>query len=76
MMLGPINLQKLVGTDRMPWNGLNEEDVKRAITLLKKIGVQMVSLSGHDSSDWALDTFKKEFDEDYKTVLAGKPITA
>ena len=76
MMLGPINLQKLVGVDRMPWNGLNEKDVKRAMTLLKKVGIQRVSLSGHDSSDWALDTFQNEFDKDYKTVLAGKPITA
>ncbi len=72
--LGPINLQRLVGSDRVPWNGLNEEDVFSAIEMLRKENPAVVSLSPHDSSDWTLERFKNAFGDRYTTIHVGRKI--
>ncbi|GAB6267776.1 MAG: hypothetical protein STSR0002_05160 [Smithella sp.] len=74
IMIGPINAQALVGSDRMPWNGINENDVQEAIRAISDAGVKRVSLSAHDSSDWAIDQFKKTFGPAYVDLLVGTPI--
>ena len=74
MMLGPINLQKIVGTDAMPWNGLSEVDVERGITAIKKAGATEVGLSPHDSCDWTLNRFRSTFGNTYHDVQVGQPI--
>ncbi len=74
IMVGPINLQAIVGSDRMPWNYINEKDVYDAIAAVKESGAKVVSLSAHDSSDWAIDRFKEAFGNDYKDLIVGKPI--
>ena len=73
--LGPVNLQRLVGSDRVPWNGLNEKDVNSAIEMLQKENPGMVSLSPHDSSDWALEQFKNAFGDRYTTIHVGRKIS-
>lgn len=75
IMIGPINAQAIVGSDRMPWNGINENDVNEAIRAISDAGVKLVSLSAHDSSDWAIDQFKKAFGSAYVDLLVGTPIT-
>ncbi|MBN2041357.1 MAG: MBL fold metallo-hydrolase [Spirochaetes bacterium] len=74
IMLGPINLQAVVGTDRMPWNYINEKDVRDAIQAISNADVKFVSLSAHDSSDWAIDQFRKAFGSAYKDLLVGNPL--
>ncbi|MBN1496348.1 MAG: MBL fold metallo-hydrolase [Spirochaetes bacterium] len=74
IMVGPINGQSLVGSDRMPWNGINENDVREAIGAISDAGVKLVSLSAHDSSDWALNEFKHAFGDAYVDLLVGAPI--
>ncbi len=74
IMIGPINAQALVGSDRMPWNGINENDVTQAIRAIAEAGAKLVSLSAHDSSDWAIDQFKKAFGPAYVDLLVGTPI--
>jgi 7,8-dihydropterin-6-yl-methyl-4-(beta-D-ribofuranosyl)aminobenzene 5'-phosphate synthase len=74
MMLGPVNLQKLVGADRMPWNGLTEKDVQNGIAAINKAGVSEVGLSPHDSCDWTLAAFRKAFGDTYHEVRVGTPI--
>ncbi len=71
MNLGPLNLQNIVGSDRMPWNGLNKDDVFRTIEILRKHNPALVAVSAHDSSDWAIDKFSKAFGARYQTLEAG-----
>ena len=72
IMIGPINLQSLVGNDRPPWNGINEADVQSAISAIKAVNPQFVALSPHDSSDWSLAQFKKAFGDKYHYLKVGE----
>ena len=74
IMVGPLNVQKLVGTDRMPWRGLSKADVEERILAIEKANVQKVGISPHDSCDWSLKAFKKAFQEGYCPVRVGRPI--
>lgn len=74
IMAGPINLQYLVASDQPPWKGLREKDVLDAIEFIKKENPQIVSLSPHDSSDWAIDLFKKSFGDKYRDLKVGEAI--
>jgi 7,8-dihydropterin-6-yl-methyl-4-(beta-D-ribofuranosyl)aminobenzene 5'-phosphate synthase len=75
IMAGPVNVQALVGTDRLPWRGINEADVDRAILTMQEADVKLVSLSAHDSSDWAVERFRDAFGPAYTDLLVGAPIT-
>ncbi len=72
--IGPINVQYIVGADRAPWNGLNEEDVDHAIKAVQKEKISVISVSPHDSSDWSLDQFKKAFTKEWIDLKVGKEI--
>jgi len=74
IMAGPLNMQALVGADRMPWNPINEKDVHNAIRAISDADVKLVSLSAHDSSDWSISEFKKAFGSAYRDLLVGTPI--
>ncbi|WP_300667466.1 MBL fold metallo-hydrolase [Desulfoluna sp.] len=74
MMLGPLNLQKLVGSDRMPWNGLTEEDVQRGMDAIQQAGVTAVGLSPHDSCDWSLNRFREVFGDAYQPIEVGRTL--
>jgi 7,8-dihydropterin-6-yl-methyl-4-(beta-D-ribofuranosyl)aminobenzene 5'-phosphate synthase len=74
IMVGPINLQSLVGCDRPPWKGINEQDVQLAIDAMKKVNPQFVSLSPHDSSDWSIQQFKNAFGDAYHDLKVGTPL--
>ena len=74
MMVGPLNIQNIVGTDRPPWNGINQRDVHQAIRTIKNVNPQFVALSPHDSSDWSLDEFRKAFSGNYHELKVGKAL--
>jgi len=59
----------------MPWRGINEADVEQAIRALQEADVKLVSLSAHDSSDWAVQRFRTAFGAAYADLLVGAPIT-
>jgi 7,8-dihydropterin-6-yl-methyl-4-(beta-D-ribofuranosyl)aminobenzene 5'-phosphate synthase len=71
---GPINIQRLVGSDNPPWAGLGESDVQSAIAAIKKVKPKIVTLSPHDSSDWSLDQFRQAFGDAYVDLKVGKEI--
>jgi 7,8-dihydropterin-6-yl-methyl-4-(beta-D-ribofuranosyl)aminobenzene 5'-phosphate synthase len=74
-MVGPFNLQNIVGVDRNPLRGIRENDVLSVIEMIKKMNLEIIALSPHDSSDWTIDKFKEAFIDTYVEILAGKPIT-
>jgi 7,8-dihydropterin-6-yl-methyl-4-(beta-D-ribofuranosyl)aminobenzene 5'-phosphate synthase len=73
-MLGPVNIQRIVGSDTPPWQGIREADVKNAIAAIQKISPGIVALSPHDTSDWAIDRFRQAFGAKYVDVKVGQPI--
>lgn len=74
IMLGPVNLQNIVGSDRPPWQGIRENDVFDAIKAIKAVNPAIVSLSPHDSSDWSIELFSQAFGDKYVDLKAGKEI--
>ena len=74
MNLGPFNLQNLVGSNRMPWRSLGEEDVSQALAVLQKEAPAVVALSPHDSSDYAIERFKQVFGLKYRPLEVGRTI--
>mgnify|MGYP006291304017 FL=1 len=72
--LGPINIQRIVGSDRPPWKGIREADVQSAINAIKRVSPAVVSLSPHDSSDWTIDQFRQAFGDRYVDLEVGKEI--
>jgi 7,8-dihydropterin-6-yl-methyl-4-(beta-D-ribofuranosyl)aminobenzene 5'-phosphate synthase len=73
--IGPVNIQYIVGADRAPWNGLNEQDVEIAIKMIQNEKVSVISVSSHDSSDWSLEKFKQAFPNIWRDLKVGKEIT-
>jgi 7,8-dihydropterin-6-yl-methyl-4-(beta-D-ribofuranosyl)aminobenzene 5'-phosphate synthase len=74
IMLGPLNIQRIVGSDQPPWTGIQESDVESAIAAIRKVSPRVVALSAHDSSDWCIHRFKEAFGETYMTVSVGQKI--
>jgi 7,8-dihydropterin-6-yl-methyl-4-(beta-D-ribofuranosyl)aminobenzene 5'-phosphate synthase len=74
IMMGPVDVQYIVGTDAPPWKGLDESDVLSAIELIKKTKAEIVALSPHDSSDWALGKFKELLGKRAVELKVGKEI--
>lgn len=74
IMIGPFNIQRIVGSDRPPWISIQEADVKSAIAAIKKVSPKIIALSPHDSSDWCIDQFKQAFGDNYVDVKVGQKI--
>jgi 7,8-dihydropterin-6-yl-methyl-4-(beta-D-ribofuranosyl)aminobenzene 5'-phosphate synthase len=74
MKIVPIDIQPIVGTDRYPWNKLDESDTENTINTIKDLNPALVALSPHDSSDYTLKRFQEEFGPCYKTIKVGSPI--
>ncbi|MFH2067368.1 MAG: MBL fold metallo-hydrolase [Pseudomonadota bacterium] len=72
IMIGSINIQNLVGSDKLPWKGIREDDVAHAIQAIRRVNPQFVALSPHDSSDWSIDQFRKAFKDRYHDISVGK----
>ncbi|PKL37688.1 MAG: MBL fold metallo-hydrolase [Spirochaetae bacterium HGW-Spirochaetae-1] len=69
--LGPLDIQNMVGSDRVPWKGVTEDDVAGAIRAVEKAAPSFISLSPHDSSDWAIEQFRKAFGDRYHDLKVG-----
>ena len=74
VMLGPLNIQNIVGADTPPWNGIQESDVKAAVSAIKKADPKFIALSPHDSSDWSIEQFREAFKERYRDLKVGREL--
>ncbi len=53
-----LPIQKFIGTGKFPWQNVTRGEVKDAIAYLKSKNLKLISISAHDSCDWAIDEFK------------------
>ena len=70
-----INVQRYLGTCRLPWKPITMDLVKENIALLKELDPAIVGLSGHDSCDASLDAFREAFPEVYTDIKVGEQIS-
>ena len=74
IMIGPLNIQNIVGGSTPPWKGIGKQDVRAAITAIKAADPKFVALSPHDSSDWSIDTFRDAFRQQYHDLKVGREL--
>jgi metal-dependent hydrolase (beta-lactamase superfamily II) len=75
MKLGPgINVQRRFASGIGPLAPLTVDEVRAEIGLLTKRRLGVVSLSGHDSSDEAIQWFRDAFGSGYQDLKVGSPI--
>ncbi len=69
-----IPLQKYLGTGPRPIPTLKIEDAREAAMTLDRCGVQRVELSGHDTSDIGIKTFREVLGDRLTVIEVGKVI--
>jgi metal-dependent hydrolase (beta-lactamase superfamily II) len=69
-----LPVQKLVASGNGPFSPVTTEEVSANIDLLRQLNLDLVGLSGHDSSDEVIDQFRAAFGSAYHDVRAGEPI--
>jgi 7,8-dihydropterin-6-yl-methyl-4-(beta-D-ribofuranosyl)aminobenzene 5'-phosphate synthase len=75
MNIGPVNVQRLVGSDQPPWNVMGEKAVVSALNAVQSVSPSLVALSPHDSSDASLDRFRAVLGDVFQVIKVGCPIT-
>jgi 7,8-dihydropterin-6-yl-methyl-4-(beta-D-ribofuranosyl)aminobenzene 5'-phosphate synthase len=61
-------------TGRLPWLPLRESDVEALAQEMKITGIRCVGVSSHDSSDDAIDVFRRTFGPDYMEMKVGETV--
>ena len=69
-----IDIQRYIGTGKVPWRPITPEEVKDNIEILKKRDPRIVALSAHDSCDMSIELFRKNFGKFYKEIIVGRKI--
>jgi 7,8-dihydropterin-6-yl-methyl-4-(beta-D-ribofuranosyl)aminobenzene 5'-phosphate synthase len=69
-----IEIEKFVGTGKVPWRPITMNEVQKNIKLLKAKNPRVVALSAHDSCDASLAAFRDAFGEAYREIRVGEPI--
>ncbi len=70
-----INVQRYLGTCRLPWKPITMDMVHENITLLKELDPGIIGLSGHDSCDASLEAFREAFSDIYTEIKVGEKIS-
>ena len=74
IMLGPLNIQGIGGTENMPFKGITLENLDNALSAIEDSDIKRIILSAHDSSDFAIEQFKNRFGNKFEKLLVGKEI--
>lgn len=69
-----IEIEKFVGTGKLPWRPITMDEVQENITFIKARDPKVVALSTHDSCDASLAAFQDTFGEAYREIKVGEPI--
>jgi 7,8-dihydropterin-6-yl-methyl-4-(beta-D-ribofuranosyl)aminobenzene 5'-phosphate synthase len=70
----PYGMQKVIGTGKLPWQRVTEDDVRLTAGFLAERRPDLVGISAHDSCDWTIDCFKETFGDRYREVVVGREI--
>ncbi len=62
-------------TGRVPGRYLTPEDIEQQIHLMKRHGIQVAGISGHDSCDSTITMFRRAFVDSYRDIAVGRKIT-
>ncbi len=69
-----IPVQKLIASGDGPLRPITKEEVSANIDALRDLELDLVGLSGHDSSDEVIDQFRAAFGPAHREVRVGEPI--
>jgi metal-dependent hydrolase (beta-lactamase superfamily II) len=69
-----LPVQKLVASGDGPLHPLTTQEISQNVEMLQRLGLGVVALSGHDSSDEAIEQFRTAFGSAYRDVRVGEPI--
>ena len=70
-----LNMQRLLASGDGPLQPITWQSMEKDIALLKRSGLKMIALGGHDTSDDAIERFAGAFGKGYAHVRVGEPIT-
>ncbi|PKM81978.1 MAG: MBL fold metallo-hydrolase [Firmicutes bacterium HGW-Firmicutes-14] len=70
-----FNMQKFIGTGKLPWQRIGKDEVEEAVAELEKTDLSVVGISAHDSCDWTLNRFREVFRDRYVDVVVGQEIS-
>ena len=69
-----LPLQKLIASGSGPFSPVTPEEISANIETLQGLNLEVVGLSGHDSSDEVIQQFRAAFGSAYREVRVGEPI--
>lgn len=67
-------LHKYIGTGKLPWRPITQQELHDNIALLQSYDPQIVALSPHDSSTISLQALKQAFPSAHTDLYVGDPI--
>ncbi len=70
--VGPLDMQRIVGSDRFPLPWREHGVVLETIDALRSLSPRIVALSAHDSSDAAIAEVKAAFGDRFRDVRVGR----
>ena len=69
-----IPVQKHIGTGKVPWQTITQEELHANIQLLQRYAPKVIGLSPHDSCKVSLEAFRHTFGDAFRDVVVGKTI--
>jgi 7,8-dihydropterin-6-yl-methyl-4-(beta-D-ribofuranosyl)aminobenzene 5'-phosphate synthase len=70
----PLVPQAVLGNPHPPWQPISERDAEHVLAEIEVRGPRIVALSGHDSTPWTYDAFRRRFGDRYRTLRAGEEL--
>ncbi|MFW9998181.1 MAG: MBL fold metallo-hydrolase [Candidatus Odinarchaeota archaeon] len=74
VVVAGIHVQRYIGTGKVPWDSITQEDIQDDINLLRQRNLGIVGLSAHDSCDASVEAFRQAFPDIYHEINVGKKI--
>ncbi|SDM29412.1 MBL fold metallo-hydrolase [Halarsenatibacter silvermanii] len=70
-----IDLQRIIGTGKSPWQKPGRDELNNTIKLINEVNPERVLLSPHDSSDFALRALQKQLSAKTDILKSGDSFT-
>ena len=70
----PLVPQAVLGNPHTPWQPISERDAGHVLEQIEARRPRVIALSGHDSTPWTYDAFRRRFGDRYRTLRAGEEL--